>query len=255
MRKALLWLTSLIAVVGLALPAQAIEFGVRGDYWLTKLKGDVRLDSGSLNGTKLDFADDLGVGDESYPVGEVFLGVGNHHLFFSYYHAEYSGTETLNETINFGGETFPVADRVKSSLKYDVFDLTYQYDLVNLKRLPTSFSLGLLARVTLYDGDVEIRSKTSSQAEREDFTVPIPMAGLSLRLGLPVDIVEARVRAAGMGYKDGYAVDGQAELAFTFIPFVDIHGGYRIFRVHLDTNDLELNYDTSGPYVGATIHF
>jgi hypothetical protein len=58
-----------------------------------------------------------------------------------------------------------------------------------------------------------------------------------------------------MGYKDGYAVDGQAELALTFIPFVEIHGGYRIFRVDVDTNDLKLDYDTSGPYVGATIHF
>jgi outer membrane protein len=255
MRKGLLWLISLVAVLWLALPAQAFEFGVRGNYWFTDLKGDIRLDGSSLAGTKLDFHDDLGVGNESYPVGEVFLGLGNHHLFFSYYHADYSGTETLTETINFGDQTFAMGDRVESNLEYDVFDLTYQYDLVNLKRVPTRFSLGLLARVMVYDGKAEIQEKALNQSETETFTVPIPMVGLSLRLGLPVDILEARVRAAGMGYKDGYAVDGQAELALTFIPFVEIQGGYRIFRVNLDTNDLDLDYDTSGPYVGATIHF
>jgi hypothetical protein len=253
MKKSLLWVIPLVAALGLALPAQAVEFGVRGYYWFTDIEGNVKLSSGSLAGTKLDF-DDLGIGNESYPVGEVFLGFGKHHLSFSYYHAKYSGTSTLSETINFGGETFVAGDIVKSSLEYDVYDLMYQYDLFDLKYVLGRFSMGVLAKVSLYDGDMEIRSQTLDQSEKESFTVPIPMAGLSLRLGILPSILEARVVAAGIGYSEGYAFDGEADLVFVSIPFVEIHGGYRIFRVHVDTNDLELHYDTLGPYVGAVLH-
>ncbi len=255
MKKILLLIISLMVVFGTALPSQAFEAGVRVYYWFPAISGDVKYSDGSLNGTNLDLEDDLNIDDESYPVGEVFIGGDDHHLSFSFYRAEYEGTANLTQDIDFGGETFPAGDKIKSTLDYDVYDLTYQYDLLDLENVLAGFSLGLVGRLRLYDVEFEIESRTSDQSEKEDYTVPIPLFGLNLHLGLLADILEARILASGIGYWDGYMVDGLAELSFTPIPYVDIHAGYRTFFVDVDDNDFELDYDTSGFYGGVTISF
>jgi hypothetical protein len=256
MRKILFLIVSIMVVFGAALPAQAFEAGVRGYYWFPAISGDVKYSDGSLSGTKLDLEDDLNIDDEYYPVGEVFIGGDDHHLSFSFYRADYSGTATLSQNINFGGETFLAGDKIKSSLEYDVYDLTYQYDLLDLENVLAGFSLGLVGRLRVYDVEVEIKSKTNNNlSEKEDYTVPIPLFGLNLHLGILADVLEARILASGIGYWDGYMVDGLAELSFTPIPFVDIHAGYRTFFVDVDESDFELNYNTSGFYGGVTISF
>ena len=238
-----------------ALPAHGFEAGVRGYYWFPSLDGDIKYSDNSLTGTKLNLKDDLGFDDEYYPFGVVFLGLGDHHLSFSYYRANYDGKETLDQDINFGGDTFPAGDRIKSSLDYDVYDLTYQYDALDLENVLAGFSLGLVARVEVFDLEAEIKSETTGLRQKEDYTAPVPMLGLNLHLGILADILEARVLATGMGYWDGYMVDAQAELSFTPIPYVDISAGYRTFWVDVDANDLKLNYNTSGPYAGISLVF
>jgi outer membrane protein len=255
MKKILMACLIVLTLMATALPARGFEAGVRGSYWFPSLDGDIRYDSNSLSGTKLDLKDDLGFDDEYYPFGEVFVGLGDHHLSFSFYRADYDGKETLNQDINFGGETFPAGDRIKSSLDYDVYDLTYQYDVLDLENVLAGFSLGLVGRVKVFDFEAKIRSETTGQSEKEDYTVPVPMLGLNFHLGILADILEARILATGMGYWDGYMVDGQAELSFTPIPYVDIHAGYRTFFVNVDTNDLELDYNTSGLSAGLTVVF
>ncbi|MCG6916998.1 MAG: hypothetical protein LJE89_05550 [Deltaproteobacteria bacterium] len=255
MKKILmLWFIAL-TLMATALPAQGFEAGVRGYYWFPALDGDIKYSDNSLDGTKLDLEDDLGFDDEYYPFGEIFLGWGDHHLSFSFYRADYDGRETLTQDINFGGETFTAGDTIKSSLDYDVYDFTYQYDVLDLENVLAGFSLGLVGRVRVLDLEAEIRSETTGLSEKEDYTVPVPMLGLNFHLGILADILEARVLATGMGYWDGYMVDAQAELSFTPIPYVDIHAGYRTFFVDVDTNDLELNYNTSGLYAGISVVF
>ena len=256
MKKILLLIISILAVIGTVLPAQAFEAGVRGYYWFTSISGDVKLEGGSLDGTKLNLKDDLDIDDESYAVGEAFLGFGNHHLTFSFYRADYKGTATLTKDINVGGDIYPVGDRIKSKLEYDVFDLTYQYDLLDLENVLAGFSLGLLGRVRVYDLQLKVSSETLDQSAKEDYTVPLPLLGLNLHFGILADLLEARILASGIGYWDGYMVDGLAELSFTPIPFVDIFGGYRTFFIKVDiNNNLELDYDTSGFYAGVQISF
>ena len=255
MKKILILCVSILTLVITAMPAQAFEAGARAYYWFPSIDGHIEYSKNSLSGTKLDLKDDLGFDDESYPFGGVFLGLGDHHLSFSFYRANYEGKKTLTQNINFGGQTFPVGDKVKSTLDYDVYDLTYQYDVLDLENILAGFSLGLVARVEVYDVEAKIRSETTSLSEKEDYTAPVPMLGLNLHLGILADILEARVLATGVGYWDGYMVDAQAELTLTPIPYVDISAGYRTFWVDVNTNDLKLKYDTSGVYAGVSVGF
>jgi outer membrane protein len=255
MKKTFLWIICFVAISGMAVPGQAFEAGVRGDYWFPELSGDLRVDANGVTGTSLDLETDLGFDDESYPVVQAFVGMGNHHLRGAYYNADYSGTETLTENITFNGETFAADERITSSLEYDVYDFMYQYDLLDLENVLAGFTLGIVGRVEVFDGDVEIASSALDKIERESFTAAIPMLGLHLHLGILADLLEGRVLATGIGYSDGTMFDGQAELSFTPFPFLDIHGGYRFLSVDVDVDDIEFNYDNVGPYAAVTVSF
>jgi len=244
---------ALMMAVLLAGPAGAFELGAKGYYWMPSLGGDVRLDEGSILGTKIDFEDDLDIEDEDYAVGEVFCGIGRHHLSLSFYGADYEGSARLSQAIVFGGTTFNLDETVEADLEYDVIDVMYRYDLLDLENVLAGFSIGVVGRVEYIDGTVEIKSDTLT--EKEDFSAPIPMVGLNFHVGLLADWIEARVLATGIVYSGNTLFDGMAELSITPLPFVDFHGGYRMFKIDADYDDIELNYDTSGPYVALSVSF
>lgn len=253
MRKRFLSLMLVVALIGLCTPAAAVEFGVRGYYWAPGLSGNLKVDGNGLVGTTVDLEDDLGMGSESYPVIEGFVGLGNHHLSLSHYSADYDGSKTLTKNITFNGTTFAANTLVNSNLKYDVYDIMYQYDLLDLENFLAGGSLGLVGKVKLFDGSASIQS--AGQSTNIDFSAPIPLIGLNLHVGLLADILEARLLVTGIGYSGNSMYDCQADLSFTFFPFVDIHGGYRLFNLNFDVDDTEADYKTSGPYVAVTISF
>jgi hypothetical protein len=235
------------------LPVSAFELGVRGYYWFPELSGDIRVDDAGIIGTKLDFKDDLDVDDESYPVIEVFAGIGKHHFSLAFFNADYDGDTVLTKDIYFNGELFQVNERVVSNLEYDNYDVMYRYDLIDLENLLAGGSLGLVARVMVFDGSASVAS--ASVTEKEDFTAPIPMIGANFHVGILKDILEARVLVTGSGYSGNTVFDGLAEISLTPFPFLDINGGYRFFIIDVDEDDAALDYDNSGPYVALTVSF
>lgn len=253
MKKALLFTIVVAVLMGMSIPAMAFEVGVRGYYWFPGLSGDLRVDGNGITGATLDLENDLGMEDKSYPVIEIFGGLGNHHLSFSYYSADYEGSKILSKTINFNGLTFAANTLVNSSLEYDVYDFMYQYDLLDMENILAGFSLGLVGKIKLFDGNVSVTSATLST--NQDFTAPIPMLGLNLHMGILADILEARLLVAGISYGDGTIFDSQAEVSYTPFPLFDIHGGYRFFAIDIDTDDVQADYSTSGPYAAITVSF
>jgi hypothetical protein len=253
MKRAFLWMICFLAVIGMAMPAQAFEIGIRGYYWFPSFSGNVKVDAEGLTGTNIDLENDLGMDEESYPVVEAFIGAGNHHLSAAYFKADYSGTATLTRDINFNGITFPVGALTASSLEYDAYDVMYWYDIIDLENFLAGGSLGIVGRVEVFDGDISIQ--TTGLAEKVGFTAPIPQLGLNFHVGVLADILELRLLGTGMAIGGGTVFDGLAELSLTPIPFIDIHGGYRTFIIDADIDDVEFDYDTSGPYVALTLSF
>jgi hypothetical protein len=253
MKRAFLGVICFVAVFSIAVPTQAFELGVRGYYWFPGFSGNVKVDNLGINGTNINFESDLGMEEESHPVIEAFIGAGNHHLSAAYYKAEYSGTSTLTRNINFNGITFPVSALTASSLEYNAFDAMYWYDIINLENFLAGGSLGIVGRVEVLDGDLVIQ--TTGLDEKVSFTAPLPMLGLNFHVGILADILELRLLATGMAIGGGTVFDGLAELSLTPIPFIDINGGYRAFIIDADVDNVEFDYDTSGPYVALTISF
>ena len=252
MKKTYLALSLLLAVLLLPVSSLAFEVGARGYYWFPTLDGNVKVDDGTP-GTTIDFDKDLGIDDEDYPSVEAFVGLGDHHLSLTYTEIDYSGKKTLTRDIVFNGETYSVGAPVTSSIEYTMIDLHYQYDLLDLENILAGFSLGGVFQVKYLDGD--IRLKTTGIDEVEDITLPIPMVGVNLHLGILADILEARVRGTAIGYSGNTIYELMADISFTPFPFMDIHGGYKTFVIDIDEDDVIFDYDMTGPYVALTVSF
>jgi hypothetical protein len=241
------------SLFGNVLPVSAFELGVRGSYWFPKMSGLVRVDNAGITGTEVDLRNDLGIDSKSFPLIEVFAGLGKHHLSLAFYKLDYDGDTILTKDVYFNGELFHANEKIVSSLTYDNYDLMYRYDLIDLENFLAGGSLGLVARMMVFDGSASMASTTL--ATKENFTAPIPMIGANFHVGLLKDIIEARVLATGIAYHDSMAFDGQAEISFTPFPFLDIHGGYRYLKIDVDEDNVKFNFDNSGLYVAATLSF
>jgi len=233
-----------------AVPSAAMDLGVRAYYWMPGLDGDINYDSG----TKLDLEKDLGMDTESYPLVDIFAGVGDHHLLFTYYKADYSGKETLKQEIEFGDEIFPVSTKVNSKLEYTVMDFAYQWDAINLENILAGASLGLVGKVKYFD-ITSAKIEGGGESEEVDASGPIPMLGANLHVGILANIIEARFQVTGMGYSGNSVVEYFGDISYTPFPFVGIHAGYRSFALNVDVDDLDASFTTAGPYGAITIGF
>ena len=252
MKKTYLALSLLL--VALLLPAStlAFEIGARGYYWFPSLDGTVKVDEAGTIGDTIDFEKDLGIEDENYPSVEVFLGGGRHHLSLTYTDIDYSGRKTLTREIIFHGETYSINDLATSSIEYKMLDLLYQYDFLNLENVLVGFSLGIVFQVKYLDGEVGLKN---GGYEKEDFIFPIPMIGFNLHIGILADVIEARLRGTAVGYSGNTLYELMADISWTPLPFLDIHGGYKTFVIDIDEDDVIFDYDMSGPYLALTVSF
>lgn len=236
-------------VLCLSVSAQAIELGAGVLYWFPEFTGDLRADTEIVRGTKIDLQDDLGIGDESYPSIQVFAGMGDHHLGVTYTYVDYSGDEKISKEIWYGGTKFVAASRVKTDLEYHMLDLEYRYDLIDFENILAGFSLGPLARVKWLTGDARLESFLGEQ--EDTFNVLVPMVGAGFHVGIIADMLEARAELAGLGYMGNKFYEGLADISFTPIPLINIHGGYKLIRLDVeDVNDIYANFEFSGPYIG-----
>ena len=99
-------LAGFFLIVGLATPAFALEFGVRGYYWFPDLKSDLRLDANGAQGTEFNLKDTFDISNKGVPSVEAFAGYGRHHFSFMYTEVGYSGTGNVTSPINFGGKSY-----------------------------------------------------------------------------------------------------------------------------------------------------
>ncbi|MBI5442262.1 MAG: hypothetical protein HY900_13755 [Deltaproteobacteria bacterium] len=226
------------ALLAAPLSAQALlgtEVGVRGSYWAPRLGGDLSVagsESFDLQGD-LEFDDGM---DRGIPGAEVFAQLGDHHLSLAGYRADYEGTDD-------------------SSLKYDQFEATYQWDLIDLENWIAGTSFGPALQLKYLDGKAKL-----PLGVRESFQLAVPMIGVGAHVGILADLVEARARGLWIGYRGNSAVDAFGEVIYSPFPFVDVAVGYRYIKLKADASDmvgssgdLALDATQQGPYVSLTV--
>lgn len=221
--------------------------------WQQNYDGSVRdLDSLGLVGTEIDFENDLGLDDEDGNVFYIALehGVpGLPNIKLQHTELEIDANNTLSMPIEFGDQSFSIADDIATEADLTHTDLTLYYQLLDNW---VSLDLGLTVR--FFDGFVDISSSTASA--REEFEAPVPLLYLATRFDLPLSGLYAGVSINALGDGDNNLVDYQAALGYESDFGLGIEGGYRGLNLDLDdVDDIEVDLTIDGAFFSLFYHF
>lgn len=245
----------LFAAAAPALAGPGFDIGARGIYWFPDLDAKVRTQQPGFAGTEFDAKDDLGVGDENFPAGEVFVRIGRVHLRAGYASLSFDGNKQITRSITFDNVTFGASDNVISSLDAKTIDGEIQVDLLRPNVGVAGANFGLLLKVKYVDGEVKLRSAAQGTHSR-DFSAPVPMVGAAAGVGFLKDTIRVDARAAGMAYSGHHLYEGDAYASFAPLPLVRLQGGYRLIDLKIDeTDDIMARLKLRGPYAGIQVAF
>lgn len=113
------------------------RFVIEGQIGLWSPSAEMEIASEGLGivGTIINFKDDLGLEDDSFPEFHVTLRPARRHkLRFQYIPINFSQSTTLTRTIVFNGQSLPVTALVDSELNWKAYRFAYEFDFVTLPR-------------------------------------------------------------------------------------------------------------------------
>ncbi|HAO94234.1 MAG: hypothetical protein A2X93_08420 [Deltaproteobacteria bacterium GWC2_56_8] len=237
------------ATLATAATASAVV-DVEGRYWFTNMDGTVQVSNGAV-GTELDIVDDLGMEDKNFFEGRVTLELGSHKLRYGYMPLKWSGSTTLTESVTFAGQTYTASADVDSELNLAYHRLGYEYDFIDL----LNNKLGVIVELKYFDGDASLASAALGLDESETFKLPIPTVGVAAQVGLPMIFsVGGEITGISLG-SSAYLVDAEAAVNLKPAPFVIISGGYRIFKMHAESDNDLAEVSLSGPFLSLRADF
>lgn len=251
MRRLITAIFVLLTTVFLSTEAFALV-DVEARYWFTNLDSNVSATSGTVVGTDLNLVSDLGLDDhENFPEGRITFNLGNHSIRYAYMPLSWSGDTALSNTITFAGKTFPVSSGVSTDVQVDYHRFSYKYDVINkLKN-----RLGFIVEVKYLDGRVNLKDAAFGLDESTRLQIPMPAVGVGGQLSIPF-LANIRAEITGMSLgSTAYVVDGEANVGFHPLPFVNLSAGYRYLKFHVEQDDDTGSVALRGPFVTISAAF
>lgn len=181
----------------------------------------------------------------------------------SYFRISKGETVTGNDLAVFTGGV-PVAQPANAfasaDLDLDVFEVGYQYDLLEGKWgfvAPfievAAVNYDVRARA-LYDSNFDGRIDTLDDTS-ESGTAPIPQLGLAARVYLhPRIALAGEIKGMSVGYYGSllqFFIGPEVSIAQNLA----INAGWRYLNVTADVGDADVEYTDHGPYVGVVVRF
>jgi len=144
--------------------------------FVTDRDSSTRLDSDVGDGTDIDLEEDLGLESSTSVArlgGYVWLGE-RHRLDGAYFDLSRSAAVPVQETIEFGDETFVINTVIETESDLSIIKADYTFAVLARDRGWFGVTAGLyIAETTL-----SLSQATLGRAESEDVTAPLPLLGL-----------------------------------------------------------------------------
>lgn len=237
--------------------------GVRLREWYARMSGTIEAEENNSGSTRLDLADDLGLGDQNWTTElQAYLRlplVGR--IYAGWWQAHDSGSETLTRTIEFAGQTFSASTQVDSEVSLDVAYLMYEFALpvIPLGDL-LSLEVGVSGGIRGFRGHGKIEGGGLDADEEGVAGLPTLGAHVTLRL---FDLVrlEAEVLGLVFSYSDHEInyLEGFVEATVEPLPWIFAGVGYKFAMLNYDFDNGEdsahLAIDIAGFYVTVGVRF
>ena len=250
-------------------PAPGEQFHVELGLMFWSPTPEVFIQTGSLAALGqpgVNFVQEFGIEDTRFNEFRSVVKSGKKHkIRVSHVAMHYSESATLQRTIVFGGQTFPVSVPATADLSWRLWRFGYEWDFVTKDR-------GLVGLITelKYNEVSALLSATGFGSELTEVTAPIPTIGILLR-AYPHKDASITMELTGftmpgfIGNRISESVSGddfQAKMydldiygTINFGKYVGVQGGYRSvtadYLVEDDSGDLKMK----GLYFGGLVRF
>jgi hypothetical protein len=232
---------------------------------------EVRFDGDTGRGTAVDWERTFGGGDLTrfrLDGHWRFGDSGRHKARFMWFNASRSGSRSLDEEIEFGGEVYPVNVKVSSETSFDIYQLAYEYAFLKRDTYEidgtigvhlASLSLGLKAKASGSGGvlDADIKREGTLDA-------PLPVIGLRGIWQLPHNFsidAGAQIFSLSIDQYDGNLQDYRVMVNWQPKKWLGFGLGYNRFDVDVDVDGDDnkfngnLNWQYSGPMLSYSAVF
>lgn len=150
--------------------------GIIVGAFITDRQSSTRFDSGSSDGTDIDMEDDLGLESSTNVArlgGYVWLGKRS-RLDGAYFDLSRSAAIPIEQTIDFGDETFQINTVLTTESDLTIIKADYTFAVLAKER----GWLGVTAGLYIAETGFALSQPTLGRAESEDVTAPLPLFGL-----------------------------------------------------------------------------
>ena len=238
-------------LLGLSSGAQADTiFGIYAGAgtWQQEYTGDV-----TSNAITVDVENDLALDDTDNNV--MYLAVEHPLPFLPNVRAQriamdVDGSNVLDRTIEFNGQTFTVADQVATTVDLTQTDAVLYYEV-----LDNVVSLDLGLAISMVEGEIAVQGSLDSA--RAEFDEVIPMFYTKARVDLPFTGLWAAVEGQGVSFQGNSLMEFNAHIGYESPIGLGLEAGYRSVQMELDSfEDVQsAELDISGPYAAVNFHF
>lgn len=201
----------------------------------------------------LDLEDTLGQDTDDFsPIGSVAVAIPVIDLLIELgYVGTYTFDGTTTQSISFDDKEF--TGTIDSEETLSIYELNILYELAEVKFV--TLYVGTGARVIDAEAEIEGTVSGSTDREKEDLILPIPVAAVGANLDLG-EHVAIRGQLAGLYLGDyGQVYDAELEIGYDFTRNFGVFAGYRYMYVESDEFDLEVEATLQGIYAGAEVRF
>jgi hypothetical protein len=233
------------------------RFALRLSYFQPGIDTFLRLDRSDTGraGTNLNVENDLGLDDSANMFrAEMIIRLRERNrLRVDYFKTTRYGDKVLNQTINFGDQTFQIADRAQTSLDYRALGLTYTRSVLYFDR----FELGVGLGISLLEGHAKGEVVARNIREKEDGVAPYPTLALdttwriSKRWSLNA---RAQTFTAHLTDFTGSLSDYHGDIQYRWRRNFAFGLGYTSLRIRAESTDTgnmpgKFNQDIEGPEI------
>ncbi len=258
--------TSLLAAPALAADAPDLlhdPFDVSLGTFLVQTDPTVQLDGDAATGQPVDFSSQIGGADSTrfrLDGAWRFGDTDRHRIKGFLFDVNRSRKVTVDQDIDWGGNTYPVNARVKFDFSFTVVELAYEYEFLKRDSFEVGASLGV--HYTQFSAALKAKASESGgtlefdQRDEASVDAPLPVIGLQGTWKLPYDLwlnASGQFFALSIAEYDGDLQDYRATLTWQPKPWLGLGVGYDRFSVNVDVKrdafkgSLDWTYD--GPMV------
>ncbi len=231
-----------------------VEFAI--NLWAAQFTAKAKISNDDGSGDEVDFKETLGISDGNFMDLRVTWFTGdNSKLKIYYVNMAVDGDKKSNETIEFGGEEYPVGSRILTSLDIQYYRASWVWQFFHSDDNRIRFGTILEMKGFSMDAALDAPDLVTPLNEAETLKALLPAIGIAIDFD-PNDMINIFGEISGLpGGEIGYIMDSDVGIKVFFHENIGVVAGYRTFKINAKSGDDYANLSIEGPYLGATAKF